>query len=303
MSKLMKIFSGSTSSADVTTALEKARADQVAADAVVAATDEAYQDGLLTETPAALRKLVDAKSEATVSADIARAKVDRLEADLEAALTSEADEANRAAYEKAKSLAEAAKKKLHAEYPRLALGIREIIRAAAEADVAVAAANENRPDGEPMLLGPESDRSTPTLWREVLSEDRVEMWAPVNQSAPISEDLQRKVRPYEQRRRLGSRYEEADNDAPTQGTVQTEHGSLEVVRRTFLRRKILPDQTGWRAASLASELTLPALLAGDEAVWSPSQGGASTVLASAVKPLRQRPVQAAREPIFEYSPL
>lgn len=304
MSKIMKFITGSTSSADITAALEKASADLVSAEAAVEKAAADYDNNLLSETPAALRKLRDAKAEAEITVEQCIAVIAKLERELEKATESEAETARRVAYDRAKSLSESARKKLHNDYPRLALAIRETIGAIAEADVAVAAANEARPDGEPMLFGPESDRSTANLWREILAEDRVEMWAPIGgQSSPIVEELQRKVQPYAKRGRVGGRYADGYTETQSaQGVVETEHGLLEVVRRTFIRRKILPDQPGFYAANLASELALPALMAGDEAVWQPSLGGAPTVLAIAEKPLRQRPERAAREPVFEYSP-
>lgn len=296
---LKKLF-GKTSSADLSAQLEKARAELIAAEAAVETAEQQYQSGLLTETATALRKLVDAKAEASISADIARARIAKLESDLVDARAAEAEAGREEAYDRAQTLVDAARKKL-AVYDKAARQIRDVLRDLAEAELEVQSVNDALPDGKPPLAGPESERSVPALWREVLSETTVELWSGAGDSSPISDDLQRKVQPYEVRRSR-SRYDDpAEDEAPQTGVVRVDGGSsLEVVLRKFIRREVLPDQSGWSAASLASAIALPALHAGATDYWTPTTGRPGDVLANLAKPLLPRPERPERKPVYEY---
>lgn len=300
MANLNRKITAGSSSADITSALEQARADLVGAETSVEMADAAYESGLLDLDKVALRTLLDARADAKIEVDRCRAVIAKLEGQLEKTSASEAEEARRVAYEQAKAASEAARKKLHRDYPKACESIRDILRALAEADIAVAAANADLPEGASRLAGPESDRSTPAQWKNTLSEELVELWAGIGgQSTPVAEELQRSVQP-DARPRRGVAHN--GDEAMLCGRVQVEDGGvLEVVRRRFIRRRVLPDMGGYNAAALASELKLPALHAGAEPFWEPSPFTPSSVLSDLDAPLRPRPDQPKREPVYEYS--
>jgi hypothetical protein len=296
---LKRLLGTSTTSAHIPTALDKARAEFAVAEAAVQAAEKSYDDGLLELDKAALRKLLDAAAEAKIDVDQIKAKITKLEGQLEKALASESEDARRERYNRARELSDAARKKLHRDYPKACDGLREILKAIAEAEAAVAESNGDLPAGASRLEGPEADRSTPALWKEVVSEDVVDLWAGVGgQSTPIDAGLQRQVHP-DARLRRGV----ADNgEEALCGRVTTEGGgTLEVVKRKFIRRLVLPDAGGFSVASLASELNLPPLYAGAAPYWEPSTHTPARALAELEKPMRPRPEQQKREPVYEYA--
>lgn len=295
---LRKLLGNGNSSADIAAALERARSDLITAEAAVDAAARGYDDGLLDLDKVALRKLLDAATEAKIEVDQIKAKIAKLEGQLEKAQASEAEDQRRAAYEKAKSASEAARKKLMTEYPKAAQLIRSLLGEIAAADADVLAANEMLPDGATRLEGPESDRSTHNLWKEVVAEELVELWAGVGgQSTPIPDELQRQVAP-DARPRRGV----ADNgDEALCGHVRMEGGgTLNVVRRKFIRRRVLPDVGGHLAPPIHSAIALPPLYAGAAPFWEPGPFSPARVLVELDKPMRPRPEQPAREPVYEY---
>ena len=302
MSKVVKFFGlGRQSSGDLAVALEKAKAELEAAEAAVVAADEKYQGSLLSEDAAALRRLADAKTDAIITVDICRAKIAKLEKQHADALEAEAADQRQRRYDDAKAASEAAEKRLRKEYPRAALQIRELLAEVAAASLAVQAANADRPEGAPPLLDPEYGRSQHQQYREILSEDVVEMWATIDSASPIQDEYQRTVRAHEKGRR-GMLRDRSDSDENPllYGTAQTEHGPLEVVRKRFRRAKILPDQSGYSIAPLACEIVLPPLDASATPFWSPAydQRDASSQAAAELKPAPKRP---ERTPEFECS--
>lgn len=289
----------STSSAAIAAALDKARAEFAVAESAVQAAEKSYDDGLLELDKAALRKLLDAAAEAKIDVDQINAKITKLETQLEKALASEAEDARRERYNRAKELSDAARKKLHRDYPKACDGLREILQAIAEAEAAVAESNVDLPEGASRLEGPEADRSTPALWKEVVSEDVVDLWAGVgSQSTPIDAELQRHVHPDARLRRgVADTGEEA-----LCGRVRMENGgTLEVVKRKFIRRRVLPDVGGHTAAPLASEISLPPLHSGASPFWQPCSPTPASVLAELQKPMKQQPGRPTREPLYEYA--
>lgn len=290
MAKSKKTLASST---EITAALEAARTATDEADAAVATAEKAYRAALLTETPAALRALVDEQVDQKIVADQARARAAKLEADLESALAAEAEDGRAKRYAEAKALADAAHEKLWSEYPKAAASIRDLLRAIAEADIAVAAANEDLPAGAERLDKPEEARGTRYEFREEIGEDRVLLWAGEGApGTPLNEELQGQVVANTTSRRGG----------PPEGTLRRDNGSyLKCVRGLFIRRKFLPDRSGWHIGSLASAISLPAAEAGDSDFWEPTEGGAGYVLRKLDKPLLKRPPYKAREPEYEYS--
>ncbi|MCQ4629916.1 hypothetical protein GB927_007725 [Shinella sp. CPCC 100929] len=301
MGKLINKILGKSSSADLSAAIEKAKAELEAAEAAVTAAEEQYDANLLTADKKSLRGFLDAKTEAGIDVDQARARVHRLERDHEAALEAEATDQRQRKYDEAKAASEAAEKRLRREYPKAALQIRDLLAEVAAASIAVQAANEDRPEGKPPLLGPEHSRSQHQLYREVLGEDAVWMWCEIDGARPVRDELQRHVRAHDKHRRgmMTDRSDTVENPL-TYGVVQTEHGFLEVVRKPFRRSKILPDQSGYNIAPLGCEIMLPALDAGATPFWTPSYDQRDAA-AQAVSELKPAPKRAERSPEFEYS--
>jgi hypothetical protein len=301
MSKLTKLFGGRQSSGDLTAALEKARTDLTTAESAVTAAETAYDAGLLELDKPSLRRLLDAKVEAGIEIDQIRAKIAKLEGQHADALEAEAADVRQRRYDEAKAASEAAEKRLRRDYPKAALQIRELLAEVAAASLAVREANADRPEGTPVLLDPEYSRSQQNLYQEVLAEDVVDLWTTIDSATPIDSDLQKSVRAHEKHRR-GMMTDSSDNeDNPLQyGTVQTEHGVLEVVRKRFRRTKFLPDQTGRHIGSLASEIVLPPLDADATPFWKPAYD-AHDAARQASAALQQQPKRAERIPEFSYS--
>lgn len=299
MSKLLNKLLGKQSSGDIAAAITKAQAELAQAEAAVTAAEEQYDANLLTADKKALRALLDAKTEANIDVDQARARAHRLERDHEAAVEAEAADQRQRRYDDAKAASDAAEKRLRREYPKLATGIRELLAEVAAAPLAIDEANADRPEGAPPLLDPDYSRSQHQLYREVLGEDVVEMWTEIDGARPIRDELQRHVRAHEKNRRGMMRDRSDSTENPLRyGVVQTEHGHLEVVLKRFRRTKILPDQAGYLTGPLACEVVLPALDASGTPFWRPTydQQDAANQAAAELKPAPKRP-----ERVAEYS--
>lgn len=300
MSKVTKFFGlGRQSSGDLAVALEKAKAELEAAEAAVVAADEKYQGSLLSEDAAVLRRLADAKTDAVITVDICRAKIAKLEKQHAEAIEAEAADQRQRRYDDAKAASEAAEKRLRREYPKLAMGVRDLLADIAAASLAVQAANADKPEGAPVLFDPEYSRSQHRQYREVITEDTIDLWATIDSASPIRDELQRHVRAHEKGRR-GMMTDRSDTaESPLlYGSVQTEHGMLEVVRKRFRRTKFLPDCGGYSVAPLACEIVLPPLDASATPFWSPAhdQRDAASQAAAELKPAPKRP-----ERVAEYS--
>ncbi|TAA55287.1 hypothetical protein [Shinella sp. JR1-6] len=302
MSKVTKFFGlGRQSSSDIAVALEKARADLTAAESAVETARTAYDAALLSETPAALRKLHDGITDASIEADRATAVIAKLEKQHAEALESEAADQRQRRYDDAKAASESAEKRLRREYPKAALQIRDLLAEVAAASLAVREANEDRPTGAPALAGPEHSRSQANLYQEVLSEDIADLWTEIDGATPIREDLQRHVRAHEKGRRGMMRdRSDTDENPMTYGVVQSEHGTLEVVLKRFRRTKFLPDAGGRHIGSLASEIVLPPLDADATPYWTPAYDAhdAARQAIAELKPAPKRPERVAE---FSYS--
>ncbi|WP_432347896.1 hypothetical protein WMC41_09810 [Shinella yambaruensis] len=298
MSKLAKLFGGRQSSTDIASAITRAHAELEAAEAAVVAAETAYDDGLLTLDKAALRKLLDTKVEAGIEIDQIRARLAKLEREHEKALEAEAESERQAAYDRAKELVEAARKKLPS-YEKSALQIRDVLRSIAEADMAVELANESLPAGAARLEKAEDIRSTRQLYREDLKHETVELWAGIgDQRTPIPDHMQRQVNP-DARPRAGVA---SNGEVAFTGRVRTDGGGvLEVVKRRFIRTKYLPDRSGWHAPSLAASVELPPLDAGSSPFWSAVSYPPNSILAALDKPLLRRPDEGERTPEYLYS--
>ncbi len=290
----------SASSTELAAALDKARADLVAAETAVTAAEAEYDAALLVETSAALRKLHDGITDAAIDRDRASAVIGKLERQYEAAVVAEAADARQQQYDRAKAASEAAEKRLRAEYPKAALAIRGLLAELAAAALAVREANADLPESAAPLSDPERSRSEPNLYHEVLSEDIAELWTTIDGTTPIADELQRAVRAHEKHRR-GMMTDRSDSqERPlAYGSVQTEHGHLEVVRKRFRRTKFLPDVSGRHVAALASEIVLPPLEAGASPYWSPADDS-HCAARQAAEQLKPKPPRSEREPQFAY---
>lgn len=301
MSKVTKFFGlGRQSSSDLAAAITKAQVELETAKSAVVAAETAYDAALLSETPAALRKLHDGITDASIEADRATAVIAKLERQHAEALEAEAADQRQRRYDDAKAASEAAEKRLRREYPKAALQIRELLADVAAASIAVRAANEDRPEGAPALAGPEHSRSQPNLYQEVLTEDVVDLWTTIDSTSPINSALQRNVRTREKGRRGQMRDRSESDESPmTYGVVQTEHGALEVVLKRFRRTKFLPDAGGRHIGSLASEIVLPPLDADATPYWTPAYD-AHDAARQAVAELKPAPKRAERVPELSY---
>lgn len=283
-------------------ALEAARADDAAALAAVEAAKSEYEAALLTATPDQLKTLDEARSATQRLADVSRAKI----ADLDRRHKAATDPALIAAQRKRRAEAvkqTAAARALMTElYPKAAAEIRTVIRAVASAQAAVLASRADITD-EDNLPDVEATRSSPREWSSVLSEDRVSLWAGASDSKPLDPDQQARVVPHaeagsiEERRAMRM----AGANYVPRGSLAVEHGWLDCVCKTFVRREVLPDFAGWRVDDLHSTLRLPALWAGSEDFWEPTRGSPHDIIAKLDAPLRPQPEAPKREPVFEYS--
>lgn len=272
--------------------LAKAREDAVSAVAGVDTAQTAYAAGLLTGTPTALRKLAEARADAAIRADQASAVVSKLEADLDLATEAEAEASRREQYAAACALAEAARKQLFDTYPRAAEQIRAVLRTIGEADIAVAAANENLPQGANPIADSNCARSLPNLPEEMISEEIVELWALDSFSSPLPEHRQKKVQAYSADPKTGF--------LPYVGS--TSGGKDPCTLRTFRRTERLPAVVGRHVRPLADEVQLPGLAFGEGAYWKPSSSPGE-VLRQLSEPRRPAAVEGPREPVIEYLPV
>lgn len=259
-----------------------AREDALTANAAVDVADAAYREALIGQRPAAVRSLIDARTEATIAADRAAAIIADLEGRIAAAEIIEAEGVRRARYDAAVKLAATASDEL-ARYPAAAEAIRAVLGAIAEAEVAIAAANQDLPAGEAPIVNPETTRSLPNLPEEVISEDTVELWAHDGDSTPLSDDHQGRV---DHRGRI--RFDDNAYDFPC-------------VKRTYNRRTVLPAVFGRHVRPLASEIRLPGAF-GESPFWEPAHSPADALLQLG-KHRRPPTVDSPREPVVTLVPM
>lgn len=269
-------------SIEIGTRLAKAREDAVSAAAGVNTAQAAYADALLTASAPALRKLAEARSDATIRVDQLNALVSKLEVDLDLATEAEAEASRYEQYAAACALAESARKQLFADYPKAAEKIRAVLGAIAEADIAVEAANQNLPAGATPIAKPEGSRALPNLPEEIVSEDTVELWVMDGNSSPLPAEQQDQV--------------------DRNGRIAINGRQYNCTRRHFRRREFLPPVFGRYVRQLASEINLPGLAFGEGSYWKPVSGTGEAPRQLA-EPRRPPAVDGPRAPVVEYQPV
>jgi hypothetical protein len=106
----------------------------------------------------------------------------------EAALAAEQEAAKLIRYVEAKSATKAASDKLKRDYPQLAEIFADLLNQVRDASALVRAANADLPAGLSPLPEPEEFRDRPRRPREVLSEERVLLWAYEHSGEPLNEE-------------------------------------------------------------------------------------------------------------------
>lgn len=176
----------------------------------------------------------------------AAALVDALRERLAAAEDRETEVARVEKYEAARRQADDAAAALREMYPHLAGGLVDLLRGVAEAELAVADANDDLPRGADRLPGVEARvRDVPGSARELIGEQVVELWCRPGERMPGTLD--------QSRVQVG--HGEAGYIRPPSGPV------VNVVRRQYIERRYAESAPGNFAYSLAVTLNLPGLRA------------------------------------------
>lgn len=232
--------------------IDDLRSDAQAADAAILEAEAAYAAGLVTETAAALRAILDGKADASIRADQARARIGVLERDHAVAVEAEAEDRRRSAYDLARSLTEAARARLFAEYDAACAPVRALLSAITEADIAVSRANADLPAGAEPIAPVESARGLPGLPGEIISQETVDHWCLTNGSEPILDPPAKPAGVF----RDDLVFLREDDITPAR-------------RRKFVRTERLPAIPAVTPAALIASVSLPGLRAGEDPVWAP----------------------------------
>lgn len=261
------------------------RSDAQAADAEILDAEAAYAAGLVIETAAALRLILDGKADASIRADQARARIGMLEQKYAVAVEEEADDRRRAAYDRARSLADSARTRLFAEYDEACAPVRALIASVVEADIAVSQANADLPVGADPIASVEAARGLPGLPGEIVLQNTVEHWCLTNGSDPILDAPARPAGIY----RDDLVFLREDDITPAR-------------RRKFVRTERLPAIPAVTPAALIASVSLPGLRAGEDPVWAPVvrlDDARSQLARPSAEPVPVLP----RTPIVTYEPV
>lgn len=175
---------------------------------------------------------------AAANRDIERAYAAKaeLEKRLESAIAAATEAELASIYNSAKAKADAAAKMLRKEYPDLGRRFVELIRAVAEADVAVEEANKRLPaDAAPLWPVEVAVRRRPGSEEKTISEKEVQLWCHAS-----SWDILPDNRQTEAERRAAE--VKASGHVPPDGIIHI-HGGIRAVKRRFIRRTICPGPT------------------------------------------------------------
>lgn len=176
LKQLLDAGGGTKGSRGLAEGLEKARAEQAAAEAALAAL-QAERTAALTSGPDGLKRHKQAVQAAEERVDIARAYVERLEVALAEAKTTEEQRDALAAYKAAKREVAAAADRLTREYDEIGRRYADLLATCAKADLAARRANARLPEGQAPLLGPEAlIRDRPAQPRQIKRTRKVKRW-------------------------------------------------------------------------------------------------------------------------------
>ncbi|MGF3022631.1 hypothetical protein ACQVP2_07365 [Methylobacterium aquaticum] len=239
--------------ADLRASLLDAESEVAAARQAVAAAEGAYTGALLSADDAGLRGLQSATADAKTRLARAEAIQGALRGKLEDAEAYEAEMVRRQRYDAALAQAEEARRTLHL-YPQMAADLVALLETVARAEIAIAEANADLPEGVPELQGVEATvRSIPGKPRRVARQVKRKLWCREDTRRPEVVD-EATVKP---------------GPSPDHGFFYSKiAGTVPVVRREVLMKEIVAAVPARPSPSLAGEINLPAFLPGQWAPWS-----------------------------------
>jgi len=259
MMKALKTLIGAAQRNDATAdelavSVRDAGTELQAARAALAQAQEAYQGGLLNADDQYLRRLSDARTEAQIRLDRAEAIAATLAERNAAAIEREAQAVKLQQYEAAKRRASEMRDVLLEMYPAAAQAVVDIIRALAETEIEVAAANKDLPAGMSAIPGVEvSLRAIQGSLPHVVSETEEERWCFPGDDDPEA---------------VGQEYVEVSEDG--RGLLRHSRGGVEyLIRRKFIRREHSAFMAAEMPDRFAIAINLPGIGAKDPAYFSP----------------------------------
>lgn len=191
--------------AEVEAGAEAAWREMAAAKAGHDKAEADYQDGLLTQDEGGLARLGEARSLAAVRKARTARLIEALEDRFAELRGGDAESARIEMYANAKALVHEAAHALRTAYPKLANGLRDLLRQLAEAEQAVTDANRDLPRDATPLVGPEAKvRDVPSFSREDITTARLDLWCHEGSANPIGDEFQNRVTPTEGRPGYGS---------------------------------------------------------------------------------------------------
>lgn len=240
--------------------LPQAEAELSAAREAQATAEADYKANLLTADDVAMRRLVEARSDAGVRVDRAIALVEALRERLVVAEAREAEVARMVAYEAAVAEADAARHALAERYPVLARELVRLMETVARAELTVGRVNADLPQGAAAIERVEASvRDVPAVPERIVSEIPVERWVDEGRvmPGPFPQDL---VRETERGRGIIR-----NNSLQISGQTQVE-------LRPFTEQRFYAALGRRWANDLARGLALPGLRADEPDLWRPAEG-------------------------------
>lgn len=246
---------------ELTVSMRNADTELQAARAALAQAHAAFRSGLLDADDARLDRLREAKKVAHTNVQRARAVVNTLaqrHADAverqASAIEREAQAAKIERYEAAARRASEMREVLLEMYPAAAQAVVDIIRALAETEIEVEAANADLPAGVEPIPGVEASiRNRPGTLPHLVGETEVFRWCYAGDARPDA---------------FGQEYVEVTPDG--RGMLRDARGGVEyVIRRPFLERRYAAFDPGVAPDRLASSVSLPGIRGGDRPFFVP----------------------------------
>ncbi|MCW5693085.1 MAG: hypothetical protein KIT48_12040 [Pseudolabrys sp.] len=244
---------------------------------------------------AAIRNATDAEvDEIEEKLRLARRTVERADARLEVAKADLGVERERVRVfeqetleERAEAAAAKAAERLTVVFGEIAQGVRGALRAQAEADRLIEAANRGRT--EPLLSVEARCRAKAAVPRRLLSEETIREWVYSGTMNRIGSDRSGEVRSSDGQRGV------------LPGTGMNPVGKS-VENRKFMKRTFAPAVRHFVPGELAATLSIPALIAGDRPIWSPLNFVSPEAVLAALDKLEASDVE--KPPVeVEYAPL